>query len=109
MASAAVCMSLCRDGLRALAGYDPCRNPDRRAIGGHIINDHRVGTDAGVVTDDHLADDLRPCANENIISDDRAHPFLSADGHLVLDVNATPAAHGAVDDDAAGMDQHKRL
>src|SRR4029079_7703024 len=78
-----------------------------RVVRRDVVEHHRVRADPGAVADLHRTDDLGAGADEDVASDLRALPPLSADGHLVLDVDVAAGPDAAVDDDAVRVNEHE--
>src|SRR5699024_5442644 len=76
-------------------------------VRGHILDDHGIGPDRGVVADDDGPEDLRPGADEHMIADGRVPLGLlhrgAAEGALVVAPDVTAALRGLPDDDTIGV------
>ena len=83
------------------------RHANRRGICRNIVDDQGIGGNAGAVADFYRAEYLCPCANVDIVSDDRRSlPIgIGPDCNILLDT-ASVADHGLrMNADISGMDE----
>src|SRR5699024_11500117 len=76
-------------------------------VRGHILDDHGIGPDRGVVADDDWPEDLRPGADEHMIADGRVPLGLlhrgAAVGDLVVAHDVIADLRGVPDGGAQGV------
>ena len=56
-----------------LTSHHFCRNPNGKRIGRHILQNHSVSTNSGVVSNRHPPDHFRPSTDKHVMTNYRAH------------------------------------
>src|SRR4030095_7119508 len=99
-------LKVCRAVRRSPTDHARRNARDRRVVR-HIVDNHRVRTDACVRTDDDRPDDLGPSPDEDVVPKTRAAPAFGADCHLVFDTDVGTRLDLTVDHDTHRVDQYE--